>query len=92
MVPKAFLGIGDIAADWTAERPNCQLSVVRGDKVMVLSRPSPSWFVVSKNQGAEIGMIPSSLLRNFAPRIDGLALPAAGRGRGRGPSLRKGRF
>jgi hypothetical protein len=88
--PKAFLGIGKISANFEAER-NCQISVQLGEAVMVLSRPNREWFVVSRNQGAEIGMIPSSILTDFAPRIDPLIRPVAGRGKGRGSSIRSGR-
>jgi hypothetical protein len=83
--PKAYLGIANARENWTANRPNC-VSIRAGESLLVLSSVT-DYFVVSTSSD-EVGLVPKNKVCAFAPRVDRLAVPTCGRGRGLGSTLR----
>ena len=83
--PKAYLGIATAKDNWTATRATC-VSIRAGESLMVLSS-LVDYFVVSTSS-EEVGLVPKNKVCAFAPRVDRLAVPTCGRGRGLGSTLR----
>ena len=81
------MGVAIIGSSFTATR-QAQLSVVAGQTVTVLARPTKAWLVVAVGQ--TVGSIPVSCVKHFTRAVvgrgnaDGRTRQGLGRGNGRG--------